>query len=301
VGGIGFPLAAFYYDCRGGQVFYCTCYHVFFARLGDSEHRGTQVSALQALGALANVFGPALGGLLLATLGAGPSFGAAFIITVIGILPLLHLPKPQVARVRPPRAYAAARIGISLYFADGWIQVSLTTAWSLVLFHALGGRYDSFGGTLSLAALAGALGGMLLGRIIDMGHARYAIWLNAAVLAIGLVLWSVVDDTGTAAIAVAVGTTLFGGLYIPTWMTPVYNAAKLAPCALRFQVAAEGGWDAGGTLAGVVAACFCLLGLPLVTTVLLALPMVAVQALFLDRSYGAQRAAPAQAMGAAVI
>jgi hypothetical protein len=33
-------------------------------------------------------------------------------------------------------------------------------------------------------------------------------------------------------------------------MTPVYNEAKNSPCSLRFQFAAEGGWDAGGALAG---------------------------------------------------
>lgn len=171
---------------------------------------------------------------------------------------------------------------------DGWIQVSLTTGWSLVLFQAVGGRYDSFGGTLSLAALAAALGGMALGRIIDMGHSRHAVWLNAAVLAVGLVLRSLVGDSATAAVAVAVGTTLFSGLYLPTWMTPVYNTAKLAPCALRFQFAAEGGWDAGGTLAGLVAAGFCLFGLPLATTILLALPMVLLQGLLLEHSYAAR-------------
>ena len=51
------------------------------------------------------------------------------------------------------------------------------------MFQALGGRYDSFGGTLSLAALAGAIGGLVLGRLIDNGRGRAALWINAAVLA----------------------------------------------------------------------------------------------------------------------
>jgi hypothetical protein len=33
-----------------GQVFYCTSYHVFFTVLGDADHRGSQVGAVQALG-----------------------------------------------------------------------------------------------------------------------------------------------------------------------------------------------------------------------------------------------------------
>lgn len=63
---------------------------------------------MQALGALAGVFGPALGGFLLTTLGPGPTFGAAFVINVVSILPLLGLAEPPVERMHPYRAYVAA-------------------------------------------------------------------------------------------------------------------------------------------------------------------------------------------------
>jgi hypothetical protein len=59
------------------------------------------------------------------------------------------------------------------------------------------------------------------------------------------------------AVAIAVGTTMLSGLYLPAWMTPVYNEAKISPCVLRFQFAAEGGWDVGGALAGGMAAAIC--------------------------------------------
>ena len=104
VDGIGPALVAFVVITALAQVFYCTSYHIFFSTLGDADCRGSQVSAVQALGALAGVFGPALGGLLLTTLGPGPTFGAAFIITVASILPLLGLAEPPVERVRPYRA-----------------------------------------------------------------------------------------------------------------------------------------------------------------------------------------------------
>ena len=153
------------------------------------------------------------------------------------------------------------------------------------MFQALGNRYDTFGGTMSLAALAGAVGGILLGRFIDKGHARLAVWSNAAILGVGLVLRSVAIGHAAAVVAVAVGATALSGLYLPSWMTPVYNAAKISPCMLRFQFAAEAGWDIGGALAGVMAAGICFFGLPIAAAILLALPMVLVQALLLDRSY----------------
>jgi MFS transporter, DHA1 family, inner membrane transport protein len=240
IDGVGLALVVFIAVSALGQVFYCACYHVFFSALGDAERRGSQIGWVQALAAVAALAGPGLGGLLLTTFGPGAAFGTAFLVGLAGILPLLRIDEPRVERAMPEGAYAAAANAVRLYFADGWIQVSLTTAWSIVVFQALCGRYDSFGGTLSLAALAGAVGGLVLGRVIDSGRGRAALWLNAAVLAAGLVLRCLTFGHAAAVVAVAVGTTMLSGLYLPSWMTPVYNEAKISPCVLRFQVARRG-------------------------------------------------------------
>jgi len=291
VDGVGVALGAYLLICALGQVFYCTCYHVFFSGLGDSSRRGSQIGLFQALGALAACLGPGIGGILLTFFGPWATFGTAFVVGLAAIVPIVGITEPPLARVTPKGAYAAAKIGARLYFADGWIQVSLTTAWSIVMFQALGNRYDSFGGTLSLAALAGAIGGMVLGRFIDKGHGRKAVWINAAILAGGLVLRSLAVGHAAAVIAVAAGAALLSGIYLPSWMTPAYNAAKNSPCMLRFQFAAEAGWDIGGVCAGVIAAVICVFGLSMAAAILLALPMVLVQALLLDRGYTRQWAA----------
>ncbi len=292
VDGIGPALVAFVVISALGQVFYCTCYHVFFSAFGDADRRGSQIGVFQALGAFAALFGPGIGGLLLTTFGPWAAFGTAFLVAVAAIPPILHVAEPRVLSKMPKGAYTTAKNGARLYFADGWMQVSLTTAWSIVMFHALGGRYDSFGCTLSLAGLAGAIGGMIFGRLIDEGHARSAVWISAAVLAGGLVLRSVTFGNAGAVVAVAVVTTMLSGLYLPSWMTPVYNQAKTSPCMLRFQFAAEAGWDVGGALAGGIAAAICFFGLPVEVAMLPALPMVFVQALLLERSYATPVSAP---------
>lgn len=285
VHGVGPALMLFCVISSLSQVFYWTCYHVFFASLGDIEHRGKQIGARQAISAVAGVVGPAAGGILLTDFGPWIAFGAAFAIQVVAIHPLLYLEEPTVTERPPSGAFAAAKIGIFLYFADGWIQNGSATAWSIVMFQALAKRFDSFGAALAVAALGGALGGMVLGRFIDMGHARRSVWLNAVILAVGLIFKSISGSNPFAVVCVAVGTTLFSGLYFPYWMTAVYNAGKIAPCTFRFQFASEGGWDAGGILACLVAAVVCTVNLPIEAVIMLALPMVAVQALLVDTSY----------------
>jgi hypothetical protein len=55
--------------------------------------------------------------------------------------------------------------------------------------------------------------------------------------------------------------------------------------------AAEIGWDVGGSLACLAAAALCAYGVSLQAVIVLALPMVAVQAFLLDASYAERNSA----------
>jgi hypothetical protein len=223
---------------------------------------------------------------MLAELGPWPAFLAAFAIAIAAVLPLRYVSEPAIARQVQGSRYKAAKSGIWLFFSDGWIVSSSATAWSVLMFRAAGGRYDTFGGLLAAAAFAGASSGMLLGRFIDRGHAQRLTFVSAAVLAGSLIFKSICGEESAPIIVVAICTTMLGGLYIPTLMTAVYNEGKAAPCPLRFQFAAEGGWDVGGTLACLLSAALCAADLLLQSVILLALPMVALQTRLLMVSYG---------------
>ena len=118
IDGVGLALVSFVVVSALGQVFYCTCYHVFFTALGDAERRGSQIGWMQALGAGAALAGPGIGGLLLTMFGPGAAFGTAFLVSLAAILPVLHIDEPQIERVMPEGAYAAAANAVRLYFAD---------------------------------------------------------------------------------------------------------------------------------------------------------------------------------------
>ncbi len=158
-------------------------------------------------------------------------------------------------------------------------------AWTIIMFRSLDDRFDAFGGTIAVATLAGALGGMVLGRLIDLGHAQRATVISAGAVILNLVVKSVCGTDVITVVTVTVGTTVLGGLYIPTLLTAFYNEAKSGPCPLRFQIAAEAGWDIGATLVCLAAAALCASGAPLQATIALAIPLVVVQALLLQKSY----------------
>jgi len=271
------------------QAFYWTCYHAMFATIGEASSRGSQIGWRELLIGIAGVLGPALSGVMLTVAGPWAAFGAAGVIDLAAIAPLLDLREPPIQPTAPLDVFAFYKRGVLLLGSDGWIYNSSAVAWSLILFQALDARYDAFGGVLAAAALAGAISGLVLGRFIDMGHARRATWVNAATLAGTLIAKAVCGSEPIAVIAVAVGTTALGGLYVPSLMTAIYNEAKASSCPLRFHFAAEIGWDVGGSLACLAAGALCAYGVSLQAVIMLALPMVAVQAFVLEASYAERK------------
>ena len=197
---------------------------------------------------------------MLATAGPWVAFGTAALIEAAAVIPLLGIANPPIERTPPDGSYAAARTGILLFVTDGCIMGGSLLAWTIVLFRSLDDRFDAFGGTIAVAALAGALGGMVLGRLIDLGHAQRATVISAGAVILNLVVKSVCGTDVITVVTVTVGTTVLGGLYIPTLLTAFYNEAKSGPCPLRFQIAAEAGWYIGATLVCLAAAALCASG-----------------------------------------
>jgi hypothetical protein len=84
-------------------------------------------------------------------------------------------------------------------------------------------------------ALVGAIGGLVLGRHIDAGRGKRAVWYASATVAAIIVLRALETGSTTAAVVANARGFLGGCLAIPTLMTAVYTQAKRSPRTLRFQ------------------------------------------------------------------
>jgi hypothetical protein len=267
-----------------GDTFYWTCYHAYFAALGDIEHRAKQISAREAIGSFSAIVGPLIGGWTLMTLGPHAAFGAAAAVQVLCALPFLGTPDVKV-KLTVEGGFSSAIPGVLLFAADGWIVAGYVFAWQIALFSTLGENFSTFGGVLALAALVGAIAGLFLGKHIDAGRGLRAVWLTFLSLAAVTMLRAIsTDDVGMAVIANALGA-LAVCLYVPTVMTPVYNLAKRSPCPLRFHVATEGGWDIGGASGCLAVAILSALGVPLSFAILLSLLGAGLSLYLLQRYY----------------
>jgi hypothetical protein len=285
VHGVGWELFVLCAVSSLGDTVYWTCYHAYFASLGDAEHRGHQLGAREAIAAVVGIIGPLAAGWALTTLGPQVAFGATAVVQMLAALPILGTRNVGVVDAAPG-ALRAAIPGLLMFMADGWMVAGYYFVWQIALFLALGESFAAYGGAMALAALVGAASGLLLGRLIDAGHGGRAVWIatGSLVFTIGLRAVSYGNPV-LAVVANAVGA-LVPALYVPTLMTAVYNQAKGSPCPLRFHIFTEGGWDAGASSGCMIAAALLWAGAPMSLCILLSLIGTAASFALLRHYYG---------------
>ena len=291
VHGVGWQLFAWCAFASVGDTLYWTSYHAYFASLGDTHHRGHQLGAREAIAAIVGIIGPLAGGWALATLGPRVAFGVTAVVQMLAAAPLFATPNVGVAR-RAPGVLAAALPGVLMFSADGFMAAGFYFVWQIALFVALDESYTAYGGAVALAAMVGAAGGLALGRFIDKGHGRRAAWVATGAVVVAVALRALSLGNPILAVAANAAGALAPTLYVPTLMTAVYNQAKGSPCALRFHIATEGGWDADAAAGCLAAAILLWGGAPISLGVLSSLLGAAAIFALLRHYYGAPGAKP---------
>jgi MFS transporter, DHA1 family, inner membrane transport protein len=286
VHGVGASLVVLILVSSLGDTFYWSTFHAFFASLGDSEHRGHQTSAREALAASVGIVAPLMGAWAIITAGPGVAFSCVGVVQMLAALPLFGTPNVPVLP-SAPGAFRTAFPGIFLFAADGFFQSVFFFLWQIALFISLGESFQAYGGAMALAALVGAASGLLLGRHIDAGHGKRAVMIAYGVCALTLGLRALSLDTPWLAIIANAMGSLAQCLQVPVMMTAVYNLAKASPCALRFHIAAEGGWDAGAATGCLIAAALASHGAPLAALLAIGFPALATSVVLLRRYYAA--------------
>ncbi len=279
-----------------GDTIYWTSYHAYFAALGDQEHRGHQLGAREALTTMVGIISPLATGLILVAFGPRWAFGLTAVVQILAAVPMLGTPDVSVRR-EAAGVLKTARPAMLLFLADGWIQTGYLIVWQMGLFLSLGENYVSYGGALAMAALVGAAGGMVLGRSLDSGHGLKAVWVAMGLLMFVIAMRAASLGHPSWAVAANALGALVNALYMPTFMTAVYTPSKQSPCPLRFQMATEGSWDAGGASAALVMALLISRGVSLSAVILISLLGAVGSLIILRRYYAGATPADAAAAG----
>lgn len=292
VDGVGWHLFVLCIVSSIGDTFYWTTYHAYFASLGDAEHRGHQIGAREAIAAIVGIASPLLTGWALVTLGPRVAFGATTVVLMLSAAPLFLTPNVAVANLAPG-AFKASLPGVLMFAADGLMASGYHFVWQIALFASLGESFTAFGGAMAIAAVAGAICGLALGRYIDAGHGRWVVFLASGTALATILARSAGHGDPTLAVMANAAGALVAAVYTPTIMTAVYNQSQASPCTLRFHVATEGGWDMGGAAGCLAAAGILYSGASLSAAILVSLGGV-VAAFALMRRYYRRTTATAQ-------
>lgn len=268
-----------------GYLLYWLSYHAYFAALGEADDRGGQIGFREALVAMVGIVAPLLGAAGLSTIGAMPTFLAVGLVQALAIVPLIGAPN---VAVPPPRQDAPpmSRLALGIMAGDGLFAATYYFVWLVALFVALGESFLAFGGAAALAALVGAVSGVALGRLVDLGHGRRSTCIAYGVAVVVVLLRAGSLHTPWLAVLANAAGALLAAIVTPVLMTPVYNMAKASPCTFRFHMATEGAWDTGCFAGLMAAAGLSALGLPLSAPILLALPAAVLLVVLLARYYG---------------
>lgn len=239
------PLLIFYLALWAvSSSFYWTTYHAYVAQVGNSEHRGTQVSTMEFVGMLVGIGAPVLMSFLLTWF--SPWVGFAIIAFAMFLAALPFVFGPEVAVLHDAIVPLETRqLGWRLMITDGFRSSALHFVWLIVLFLTLGSSYVAFGGALALAGVTGAFMGLFVGRWLDLGKGVRAARIGYGAMALSAIAKCFGFATPWTAVAANAMTTAAWPSYATALNSQVYNLARQSPCALRFHVVAEGGWDLG--------------------------------------------------------
>ena len=236
-----------------GDAFYWCCFHAMSAKHGDAEARDAQVSAVQMIYSVSNIAGPLLGGFLQVSAGPIWAFAFAGLIRLLGARPLFATPNTPINSDGKIDS-TAKRFAAQVYFFDGFGSACAGNAFSLALFITLGQNFQTFGLAMACAAIFGAIMGLGIGRMFDLGHHKWSTGIGMVAVSLFVIAAAAGYRTPITAVAALAFGAIAGPLYASAYNARVYNLSKASGDALRFQIWGEGGWDLGCALGSLIAA-----------------------------------------------
>jgi len=194
-------------------------YHVYFARTSEPRRRATEIGNLAVLAAVASAVSPAVGGIILETLGFPILFGIVFGLVFLSAIPYAVADireghrgslKPILHKLEEPGGRRAALA----FFGQGIEESAATVAWPLFLA-LLAFSFRELGFLTMAATAVGLITTLFISRLVDHRGRKPLLLMGAPLTAMMWASRVVVFSPVTAFIA-----NLLVGMTRPLVMIP---------------------------------------------------------------------------------
>ncbi|TAK05318.1 hypothetical protein EPO33_05130 [Patescibacteria group bacterium] len=164
------------------KMFYWPGYHADFARFGIAQQTGRELSVLVMLASIAAIAGPAVGGLVLVTLGYPALFVLVSLLILLSNVPLLLTPEVFTPRVfsyedawkRLWKPENRRKLVSYMGFGEEFIVMII---WPLFMYTVVK-EYFNLGAIVSVATLATLLVALAVGRLADTAGRKRVLRLG---------------------------------------------------------------------------------------------------------------------------
>lgn len=211
------------------KMFYWTGYHADFARFGMAEQTGRELSVLVLLASIAAIAGPAVGGLVLVTLGFPALFVVVSLLILLSNIPLLLTPE-----VFTPRAFS---------YEDAWKRLVkpenrrralsymgfgeefiVMIVWPLFMYTVVR-EYFNLGLIVSVATFATMLVALVVGKLTDTAARKRVLRLGVVYTALSWLMRLVSVGVGGVFLADMLYRSARTAVGIPL-IASTYDAAR---------------------------------------------------------------------------
>ncbi len=181
---------------------YWTPFHVDFTRFSTKGNRGKQVSILYAAKDAVAVVGPMVGGWLILTFTYGAIFGAAILVILTSLIPLLFVPKIKAKyeygffesfKKLFSKKYRYMTLSMMAHGAESVVSFII---WPIFLFTLFEGEYLDVGIFASIIVVVSIGLRLFVGKWLDHHKRKKLLKLGVDLYAFGWLLKAIVTSVG---------------------------------------------------------------------------------------------------------
>lgn len=199
----------------------------FFLHQTHKKKEGSEVGKFLSIPTFFKILSPAIGGIIIATIGFNSLFFIGLIIITLSTLPLFltNIDKPKLSKLnlKNPKKTLGKQF-FELSIADGFVYVAAIVLFPILLYEILQ-SFESIGYISSLGSFFFAISSLIIGKALDNKTKNHYYKTGAIIFSITLMLRPLITTELGFFLIIMIGA-ISASLYETSYITQFFKNAK---------------------------------------------------------------------------